>query len=223
MRYQRYTHSMPVAVIADIVGSRRLAQRDEAQRVLDETIGRVERAFPLAVEPMRPIAGDEEQGVYPALEAAMAAILLQQLALPDGLECRYGIGIGPIRTIDSAERTISEGPGWWAARAAIDEVHARQRRTVSSARTWVVASPEENADMQTATRLANASLIARDEIVARLSERQRRLAYGRCLGTTQRELAAQEGIGQSAVSQALARSGADAIVAAFALLTAGMP
>jgi|GEM_PF-3402452 len=37
-----------------------------------------------------------------------------------------------------------------------------------------------------------------------MSARTRRLTYGRCLGITQRELAAAEGVTQPAVSQALA-------------------
>jgi hypothetical protein len=51
-----------------------------------------------------------------------------------------------------------------------------------------------------------------------MSERARRLTYGRCFGVTQRELAAQEGITQSAVSQLLAASGASAVIEGYRLL-----
>ncbi|HQA69500.1 MAG TPA: hypothetical protein PK801_14335, partial [Aggregatilineales bacterium] len=45
-----------------------------------------------------------------------------------------------------------------------------------------------------------------------------RLTRGRCLGLAQRELALAEGITQPAVSQALAASGAAAVVEGFAAL-----
>lgn len=67
-------------------------------------------------------------------------------------------------------------------------------------------------------RSVNAYLLVRDEIVGAMSPRTRRLAYGRCLGRTQHDLAAQEGITQSAVSQALATGGAAGLVAGFRIL-----
>ena len=51
-----------------------------------------------------------------------------------------------------------------------------------------------------------------------MTERTRRLAYGRCLGATQASLAEQEGITQSAVSQALNSAGAAAVVEGFRVL-----
>jgi len=51
-----------------------------------------------------------------------------------------------------------------------------------------------------------------------MSARTRRLTYGRCLGITQRELAAAEGVTQPAVSQSLASSGAGAIIEGLRLL-----
>ena len=63
--------------------------------------------------------------------------------------------------------------------------------------------------------MANSYLLARDQLVGAMSERTRRLTYGRCHGVTQRALAAAEGITQSAVSQALATSGASAVIEGF--------
>ena len=71
--------------------------------------------------------------------------------------------------------------------------------------------------------LANAYLLARDQLVGAMNERARRLTYGRCLGRTQRDLAASEGITQPAVSQALAASGAASVVDGFTLLRSGSP
>jgi len=209
-----------IAVTADMVGSRQLADRVWAQRVLDDAVARVDRDLPLAVRPLRPTVGDEQQGVYPTLGSALRALLLLRLALPDGVDCRFGVGIGEIGDVPSiaAASGIPDGPGWWAARAAIDRVHALAQRTVPGLRTWVVAHESAPDAAHAAAQLANAYLLARDRLLSDMTERTRRLAYGRCLGRTQRELAASEAITQSAVSQALAASGTAAIVEGFALL-----
>jgi hypothetical protein len=208
---------MVVAVIADIVGSRRLRDRAGAQRMLDETIARVEREHPLADQPLRPTVGDEQQGVYRTLYDAVTGVLLLQLALPEGIEFRYGIGVGDIRAIDSAHRELSDGPGWWAARAAVETVHARQERTVPTARSWIVAAPGQDEVMDSEVSMGNAYLLARDAIVVRMTERERRLAYGRIGGLSQTALAEQEGITQPAVSKALRSSGAAALLDGLAL------
>jgi hypothetical protein len=211
---------MTVAVTADIVGSRLLADRAAGQRAVERAVARADTDLPGAERMLTPTVGDELQGVYPNLSTALAALLLVRLALPDGVDCRFGVGVGAIGTIASdAVGTIAEGPGWWAAREAIEAVHALQSRTVPGARTWVVADAGESAETRDAVRLANAGLLARDHLVTAMSERARRLTYGRCVGTTQRELAASEGITQSAVSQLLATSGASAIVEGYRVAT----
>ncbi|TQJ32440.1 SatD family protein [Microbacterium sp. SLBN-146] len=212
---------MNVAVLADIVGSRRLPDRAAAQSTLDGAIAQVEREFPDLVRPLRPTVGDEQQALYPDLDSAMAALLLLQLTLPEGLECRFGIGVGDVLTVPAAGGSIPEGPGWWAARDAIEMVHSLQKRTAPRARTWVVAAERDDAHMERTTRLANAYLLARDEIVGSMSARARRLTYGRCRGIAQRDLAESEGITQSAVSQALAVAGAASLIQGFLELTGG--
>ena len=225
---------MVAAVIVDIVGSRRIADRASAQRAIDEALHRLADEGPAADVPLHPIVGDEMQGVYSHQVAALQATLLFQLSLPDGLECRFGIGLGEIGMIPSAAGGISEGPAWWAARAAIEQVEALAERTVPAARTRVAAradsaaSPMEDTAVSSAEdavpesadeqRMVNAYLLARDQLVAGMSERTRRLTRGRCFGITQRKLATSEGITQSAVSQALSTSGAAAVVEGFRLL-----
>lgn len=209
---------MGIAVTADIIGSRRLPDRDAAQALLDAAIRKVEAETPGAIRPLRPTVGDEQQGVYATLDDALRSLLLLQLALPDGIACRYGVGVGAIGSVDSAGGGIPDGPGWWAARAAIEKVHAMEQRSVPTARTWVAADPDESDEVHETVRRANLALLGRDALVVAMSERARRLTYGRCVGVTQRELAAAEGITQSAVSQALAHAGAPAIVAGFRLL-----
>jgi len=213
---------MTIAVIADIVGSRLLADREGAQLLLEDAVTRVQAAVPGATRALTPTVGDELQGIYPDLDTALAGVLLIRLALPDDVDCRFGLGAGEVGVIASMTiGTIAEGPGWWAAREAIDSVHALQRRTVPGARTWTAAAPEAPAATHDAVRIANAGLLARDHLVTAMGERARRIAYGRCLGRTQRELADAEGITQSAVSQLLAASGGSAIVEGYRALRSG--
>lgn len=219
-RDKLYAYPVAIAVTADIVGSRRIRDRAAAQRILDQTIARVERELPLAGRPLRPTVGDELQAVYASVEAALASLLLLQLALPDGVECRFGIGIGPIGTIASTAGDIADGPGWWAAREAIDTVHGLEQRAVPHARTWIVVADDADHQAAAAARMSNCYLLTRDQLVGVMSQRARLLTYGRCLGVTQRALARDEGITQSAVSQALANSGARAVVEGFRLLRA---
>lgn len=213
---------MTIAVIADIVGSRELPNRDAAQRAIEDAIARVDAEHPAADRALTATVGDEFQGVYRTLPEALRSLLLLQLALPDGIQCRFGIGVGEVGAVDSAQGAISDGPGWWAARDAIEQVHRMEDRAVPSARTRIVGSPGEDADMAAQILYANAYLLARDEIVGAMSARARRLTYGRCLGVTQRDLARTEGITQSAVSQALAGFGAAPVVAGFRALDEGV-
>lgn len=212
------SESSSVAVIADIVGSRNHRDRAAAQRVLDVTIDRVVTDLDVAVEPFRPTVGDEQQAVYPTLHAALTSLLLLQLALPDEVDCRFGIGIGSVTRIPTRDVTIPEGPGWWAARAAINTAHAQQERHLHHARTRVAAGEGAGAEVHDVVSMANAYLLVRDELVGFMSARARRLTYGRLVGKTMSELAMAEGITQSAVSQMLRSSGATAIIASCRLI-----
>lgn len=211
-KYSCYGYVMVVAVIADIVGSRKLDDRTAAQGILDETIARVETDLPLATQPLTPTVGDEQQGVYSTIEDAVTALLMIQLALPDGLSFRFGVGVGEIRAVDSAHGALTDGPGWWAARAAIETVHAREGRAVPRTRTWIVGAPGQDEVMPTVIATINAYLLVRDELVGAMSGRERRLTYGRLVGRSQSELAEQENITQPSVSKSLRSAGAAALI-----------
>lgn len=210
---------MPAVVIADIVSSRELADRKAAQRDLETVLAQVSEEGPPAEQDLRPVVGDEMQGVYSDLSSALAATMLLQLALPEGLELRFGIGLGRIEEIPSVGGALSEGEAWWAARGAIDQVERLARRTAPTARTWVAAAEGATAETREMVGIANSGLLARDRAIAQLSARTRRLVYGRWRGRTQTDLAAAEGVVQSAVSQALAAAEAGALLEGLRALT----
>lgn len=213
------------ALTADIVGSRGLADRSGAQAAIERAVAVAHAALPHTVlrdtgatRPLAPTVGDELQGVYAGVRDALAVVLVTRLALPDGVECRFGIGLGAIVAVPSVAGELSEGPAWWAARAAIDAVHERARRAQPALRVRVQAALGAADD--DAVALANAYASSMDELLAGAGGRARRLVLGRILGRTQRELAEAEGITQSAVSQGLQAAGAAGILASLAALTA---
>lgn len=200
------------------MGSRKLDDRSAAQRILDEAIARVEEHLPLAHHALTPTVGDEQQGVYLDLEDAMVSLLMIQLALPDGIAFRFGIGVGDVRSVDSVHGELADGPGWYAARAAIETVHARENRTVPRTRTWIVGAPGQDEVMESTIAASNAYLLVRDELVGAMNERERRLTYGRLVGRSQHDLAAEEGISQPSVSKSLRSAGSAALIEGVAAL-----
>lgn len=209
-------------VIGDIVGSRRVADRSAVQARLVEVLGQVNRQIP-ARQPLEVTVGDEFQGAYDRLADALRVSLVVRLSLLPGVDTRYGIGLGGVTVFAPDRAPLSQdGPGWWAAREAIEVVKAREGRRASAraTRTWCVDRSAETgparlerdaAGAPPATAAVNAFLVCRDETVARMGERPQRLLLGVLRGATQSELAEQENVSQSAVSQALARSGAYAV------------
>jgi DNA-binding CsgD family transcriptional regulator len=67
----------------------------------------------------------------------------------------------------------------------------------------------------------NAYFLSRDHVVARLTPRARRIALGLVQGRTQAQIAAEEGITPSAVSQSVQKSGVAALVEGLRVLGDG--
>jgi len=88
---------------------------------------------------------------------------------------------------------LQDGPGWWAAREALDLLGGARR---AGSRTWYVG-PDAGR--------VNAYLMTRDVLVHRLADRGRRILALALEGASQREIAGIEGISKSAVSQQFAR------------------
>lgn len=207
---------MPYAVTIDIVGSRSLHDRPAAQRAIDDALEFVDQDVP-PLTAVRPTVGDELQGVYADLDDALAATLILRLALPDDVDCRFGLGAGdagrvPSRRASEPELGISEGSAWWAARRAIERAHALPASGVAGGRSWYEGPGAAS---------VNAYLLTRDQIVSTMTGRARRLALGAWRGERQADLARREGVSQSAVSQMLGRSGGASLVAGLHLLRSG--
>lgn len=199
-------------LIGDLIGSRGSDDRQGLHARFERALAEVNELFDPPT-PMRMQVGDEYQGVFSTLGDALSASLLVRLALhPEG-DIRHGIGRGDVEVLGTSPR-VEDGPGWWAARAAVERVvesEARAaRRTLRTA--FVAADPDPDVP------LVNASLLLRDELVTGLSDRSVSVLRGLLAGKTQRDLAEELGISPSAVSQRVRADGLGTILAAHELL-----
>lgn len=207
------------AVIGDVVSWRRVGDRTALLRRLDRVLAAANDRF-ATVTPWRVTVGDEFQASFAGLGEALRASSWVSLALADdaeehAVEVRHGIGWGGAEVLER-EPFFEDGPAWWAARDAIDDVEAQSRRPgLGTRRTSFRLAPDVDGPDPA---LVEALLVCRDQVVQSLSTRSRRLLRGVLEGRSQAELAASEGISASAVSQRVRRDGITALAEVDELL-----
>jgi SatD family (SatD) len=207
--------SLQAAVIGDVVGSRRAGDRSDLHRRVSTALHEVADG---AIGPPAFTVGDEFQGSYPTVGAAIDAALRMRLLLAPEVDVRFGIGWGSVAVLDS-DAGIQDGPGWWTAREAIQQTAQTQRQPgFTLVRTTFRADEGTRVDVAS----VNAALICRDHLLGSLDERSLRIVKGLMAGQAKKELAAAEGISASAVSQRASRDGLDLIVLASQYLR-GLP
>jgi hypothetical protein len=207
MGSMKQNSSPRATLIGDVVGSRRTADRPGLHRVLASAL---RHAAGDAIDPPAFTVGDEFQGSYPSVGAAIDAALGLRLAVGPEVDVRFGIGWGAVTILD-ADAGIQDGPGWWTAREAIQQTADAQRQPgFALIRTTFRADGDTRGDVAA----VNAALICRDHLLGSLDERSLRIVRGLMTGRTKKELAADEGISPSAVSQRASRDGLDLIVLA---------
>ncbi|MEO6791571.1 MAG: SatD family protein [Ornithinibacter sp.] len=207
----------PCVLIGDLVSSRKAPDRARLHEQLEAALTAVDAAVaPLTA--LRVTAGDEFQGTYATLGGAVDAALRVRLALLPEADARFGLGRGETAVLDR-RRGIEDGPGWWAARAGIEQVAAMAERSATrQARTAFRAAVPDPVEAA-----VNAALLCRDHLVGSMSPRSLRLLKGLMdSDSTQREIAAREGISASAVSQRVRADGIGAVLEAQQLLR-GLP
>ncbi len=211
-------------LLGDLVASRDFRDRRALHATVTERLEELNRLVlteeresgePTVVSPLRVTTGDEFQGSFTSVGAALGAARWLRLALLPKVDVRQGVGWGPVELLQ-AEPRVEDGPGWWAARAAIEAVeedaaHAGHRRRRTAYR---LADGSVGVD----EAAVNAALVLRDEMVGGLSPRSLGVLRGLLSARTQREIAEDEGISPSAVSQRVRNDGLAALVAAERLL-----
>ncbi|WP_253943495.1 SatD family protein [Nocardioides sp. zg-1308] len=203
-----------VTVIGDLVGSRLRADRAAVHARFERAIDALNTEYAPPV-PLRIGLGDEFQGIFDTLGAAIGATLRLRMALLPDVDVRQGIGSGRVLVL-SAEPRVEDGPGWWAARAAIETVESYERKApLRAVRTAYVAADDEPGP---SPGLVNAALMARDQVVTGLSERSVSVLDGLMRGKRQQDIADELGISPSAVSQRVRAEGIGVVLAADELL-----
>jgi|SRR4051794_10598033 len=201
---------LTATLIGDVVSSRSAADRARLHARLTALLAEVNAAFDTTA-PLRITVGDEFQGTFATVGAALTASLRIRVGMLPDHDVRHGIGWGEVGVLGDDPR-VEDGPGWWAARDAIHEVKDAQDRPASRYRSTSFHQAQDaggpNAD------LVEAALLLRDAAVGRLDVRSLSILRGLLTGQTQRDLARGLGISASAVSQRVRTDGLAALVAA---------
>jgi hypothetical protein len=194
-------------LIGDVVGSRTVADRAGAHRALNKALRDVAAA---AIDPPAFTVGDEFQGAFTRVGLAIDAALSLRLSIAPDIDVRFGIGWGGVTMLDESAG-IQDGPGWWAAREAIEWTASAQRQPgLTLVRTSLRAAAETRTDIDA----INAALICRDHLLGSIDDRSTRIVKALLENRTKKDIAAAEGISPSAVSQRSGRDGLDLIVVA---------
>jgi hypothetical protein len=196
-------------LIGDVVRSRAAADRPALHTRLAELLETANDELEPVV-PLRITVGDEYQGCFESVGAALHAALWLRLQLAPQAELRHGVGWGSVAVLADSPR-IEDGPGWWAAREAIESVKLEAIRPATRRMRTAYRIADETDGPDPAA--VNAALMCRDQMVGSVSQRSLRLLRGTLAGRTQAELAEDEGISASAVSQRVRHDGLAVIVA----------
>jgi hypothetical protein len=229
--------SSVATLIGDVVHSRSATERAELHAHLAALLQRANTELQPLV-PLRITVGDEFQGCFSRLGEALHSTLWLRLHLAPVADLRHGVGWGAVQVLADSPR-VEDGPGWWAAREAIEWVKAEAGRAAmrrvrtAYRRADEGGGTEDQADRATGVGTGvdsgagaggpdpdaiNAALFCRDQMVGSVSPRSVRLLRGMLVGRSQVELAEDEAISASAVSQRVRNDGLGVIVAADELL-----
>lgn len=204
-------------LIGDVVGSRdgHIPRADLHARLSDGLAAVNDELTPTV--PLRITVGDEYQGCFATVGAACRASLRLRLALLPDHDVRHGIGWGPV-TVLSENPRVEDGPGWWAAREAIERAARDAGKAATRAVRTRFVRAEEASGSGPDPRPIEAALLLRDEVVGRLSARSVMLLGGLLDGRTQTDLAEELQVSVSALSQRVRRDGIGVLLRSDELL-----
>lgn len=202
------------ALLGDLAASRRHPDRDALQREVASALKATE-AEVASIVGLSTTIGDEIQGLYGRAGDALEAALRVRARLAGTSEVRFSIGWGVLTVFDPDTAPFGQdGPAWWAARDALEELDRDGRESTvvrmgDRVDNWRRPNglPEPGTLPELAVPLLNAFLACRDALFDRMDARDARLLIALLRGEKQADVAAAEGISQAAISQRLARNG----------------
>ena len=199
-------------LIGDVIRSRAFPDQPVLFEVLRGHFDWVNRHVP-AEQPLQFTVGDEFQGAYEGIAAAFRATILLKLRFRNQAagdagaegEVRFGLAYGEISVYDRQRAPFGQsGEAWWNAREAIEQAAqpASQSGVPYAARTRFHSADA----LLTAT--ANAFLLALDQVLYQMDDKDIAITLGILTGSTQSQIARQLGISQPVVSRRSKTNGA---------------
>jgi hypothetical protein len=185
-----------VTLLGDVVGSRHHHDRHQLHETLDRVLQAVNDRSPTD-HPLRLTVGDEFQGSYPTLGEALGALVTTRSLASPGTDLRFGVGRGDVVLLD-VRSGIQDGPGWWAAREAIDHVKAQAGTTGWGRLRSAYRAP--GADPAT-TAAVNAALVCQDLVLGSWDSTDWSIVRGLMAQHTQAQIADGLGVSRQAVQQ----------------------
>lgn len=185
-----------VTLLGDVVDSRHHRDRQQLHDTLQRVLQTVNDRSPTD-QPLRLTVGDEFQGSYPTLGDALGALVTTLAVASPDTDLRFGVGRGDVVLLD-ATSGIQDGPGWWAAREAIDHVKAQSARTGWEQLRSAYRAP--GADPAT-TAAVNAALVCQDLVLGSVDSTDWSIVRGLMAQHTQAQIAAGLGVSRQAVQQ----------------------
>lgn len=192
-----------IAIIGDIIESKKLVDRYEWQKKLSTVLESVNTRYTSSISSRFMITlGDEFQGLLHDGSHVMEIIEFIQIEMYP-LQIRFGIGIGKIETeINQLIPFGADGSAYHNARKMIDELKKTEKKNKASDTNIMISSDGDYSETET---LLNTILSLCTAIKQRWTDRQREIAFD-CLinGENQREAAQRLNISQPAVQKHLA-------------------
>lgn len=193
-----------IAIIADIIGSRQISDRNRVQKHLKKVLEGINTSYMHAIASQFIITlGDEFQGVLSDGSVTMAIInRIQREMFPTLF--RFGVGVGTISIALQADTSLgSDGTAFHLARQTIEDVQALENKK-AEAKTNILINIE---DREATSSLLNTILKLTWSLQASWTARQREIITTLQHYTeTQTETANRLGIVQSSVQKSLASS-----------------
>lgn len=192
-----------VAVLGDVVGSRRYADRRRLQETMVDAFEKV-AAKVSGIQDFRMTVGDEFQAMYATMKDALEAALRLRLHLISaGVKVRIGLGAGEVVKLDDQPDPYGQdGPAWWAARGALQRLSGSEGRSGHPRSSWAVAAGGSKEDL-----LLAAVVLLEDHLIGRLDTTDADIVLGFLDGQTVTAMAERLGIHKSAVSRRASRNG----------------
>ncbi|MDD4541660.1 MAG: SatD family protein [Eubacteriales bacterium] len=191
-----------VAIIGDIVDSKRLKDRKATQQKYKDILSDVNLKYSEDIAAKFSITlGDEFQGLLKNRSNIMKIISEIEMAMSP-VEMRFGIGIGDINTdINFDNSREIDGTAYHRARRMIEEVKGIRSQHAGRDASLMICSEDENEEID---ELLNSILSVCTALKSKWTERQKEIIQAYLLNEENQYKAAKYlDIGQSSVSKAL--------------------